>query len=166
VFDHADAGPAFRPGFQALFLMALLGELIFGRPSPVVAQETVEVRAVAILASKEHDRTDPRLKELADLIRKKHPEWRGFEVSHQSKAKLKRDKTEVLKLGADLVARVTWGGFDPDGRTMLTVKLPTLEEFTYSCCCTKFLPVVTRYQTADGKVLIVALNVQPCEKVP
>jgi hypothetical protein len=121
---------------------------------------------VAIFASKEHNRIDPRLRELAAELRKKFPDWKGFEVSHQSRAQLKRHHPTTLKLGNDLTASIRWDGFDADGRTVLTVKLPTLDEFTYSCCCTKFLPVVTRHQTPEGKFLIVAINVQPCEKAP
>ncbi|MCX7701935.1 MAG: hypothetical protein N2039_13745 [Gemmataceae bacterium] len=119
---------------------------------------------VAILATSEHDRIDPRLKELAEQVRRKHPEWTGFEVAHQNRGKLRQGTPEKFRLVGDAFAEVTWKGFDPDGRTVLSVVLPTLDEFTYSCACTKFLPVVTHHRTESGKRLIVALNVQPCQK--
>ncbi len=131
---------------------------------PPAVEEAVEVRVVAILATTEHDRVDPRLKELAEQIRRKHPQWTGFEIFRQSKDKLKRGVAVKFRLVGDTTAEVMWNGFDAEGRTILKVTLPTLDEFTYSCTCTKFLPVVTHYETTQGKRLIVALNVQPCEK--
>jgi hypothetical protein len=37
-------------------------------------------------------------------------------------------------------------------------------EITYSCCCGKYFPIITRYQTKDNERLIIAIGVHCCDK--
>jgi hypothetical protein len=49
-------------------------------------------------------------------------------------------------------------------RVQLKVTPPTLGDITYTTCCGKFFPMVTRYQTKNQEWLIVAVRVQPCKE--
>ena len=55
-------------------------------------------------------------------------------------------------------------GADSKNRVGLTMKAPLQGEIQYTTCCGKFFPIVTRYQTKDKEVLILAIRVQPCKK--
>ena len=53
---------------------------------------------------------------------------------------------------------------DSKNRVGLTVKAPLQGEIQYTTCCGKFFPIVTRYQTKNKELLIVAIRVQPCKE--
>ena len=60
------------------------------------------------------------------------------------------------------VAPVTQGK-DKKDKIRIEVLAPGLKEVVMSCCCNKFVPVVTPYETKDKKErLIVAVMVCPC----
>ena len=46
-------------------------------------------------------------------------------------------------------------------RVRLAVKAPLAGEITYTTCCSKFFPIMTRYLTKDNERLIIAIMVKP-----
>ncbi len=132
--------------------------------APLSADDAIEVKVVAVLASSEHTKIDPRLKGLAPELKKKDASWTGFEVDFQSKKSLKIGETATFPLVEKIDVTITLKGRDEEGHVTILVKPPTLGDISYSCCCSKFFPIVTRHETKDKKRLVIAIMVQPCQK--
>src|ERR1051326_1547960 len=125
--------------------------------APAHADDTrIKVTVVAILASSKHDKVDDRLKELAPALKKKDASWTGFEVERTSTASLKVGDKKSFKLVDDTEVTVEIKSRDESGVVSLQLKPPTLGDVDYSCCCEKFFPIVTRYDTKSDKRLIIA----------
>jgi hypothetical protein len=157
-----DAGLASLSGF-ATPAFALLALAALAAPLP--AEDTsIEVRVVAVLATSEHTKIDPRLKHLASEVKKTDPSLTGFEVDSQNKKSMKIGETATFALVDKTEATVTLKERDESGCVAVQVKVPTFGEVTYSCCCGKYVPLLTRYETKDKKKLVVAVMVQACKK--
>jgi hypothetical protein len=124
----------------------------------------IEVKVVAVLASSDHTKIDERLKGLAPELKKKDASWTGFEVDFQSKKPMKIGESATFPLVDKVDVPITLKGRDEDGCVTLLIKPPTLGEIKYTCCCGKYFPIVTRYETKDKKRLVIAIMVQPCAK--
>jgi hypothetical protein len=131
---------------------------------PCGDDDEVSVTVVAIYASEKDTTIDRKLTELAKVIRKKYPEFKGFRFG-----KLKRDAVDVGKekkfdLGDKQSAVVTvTHGCDEKDQVGLKVKVPCcFGECEYTTCCGKFLPLKTCHKTDKGECLIVAIMVKPC----
>ena len=150
-----DAG---RASIMGLILLAALPA------SSRADDENIEVKVVAVLATSENSKVDPRLAGLAPEVQKTHPHLTGFEVERQSKKPMKIGDTASFQLVDKTEVTITLKERDKNGCVTIKVDPPTLGEFTYSCCCGKYMPVVTRHETKDKKQLIIAVMVQPCKK--
>ncbi len=128
--------------------------------------DKVKVTVVAVLASGQHTEIDKRLKDLAPELKKKDPSWTGFEVERSSAASLKVGEKQSFALVDDCEVVIEVTGRNDNGGFSLLMKPPTLGEIKYSCCCSKFFPIITRYETKSKKHLIIAVMVQPCGKKP
>jgi hypothetical protein len=125
----------------------------------------VKVSVVAILASEQPTKEeDPRLTCVAREIRKMDKNLVGFRMG--------KINCKSLPVGSDYQAFDLVGdqkvlvkveqGANRDGWVELKIKPPMLGEINYRTVCGKFLPIITRYRTAQNELLILAIRVQPC----
>src|SRR5947209_7335396 len=136
------------------FLAVLGGCLACARPAS--AEDRVKVTVVAILASESNEKVDHKLKDIAQEVRKREPQLKGFRLASMTCRSLPVNGKETFRLVEDQVARVTvQAGADKENRVVLAVKPPLQGEITYQTVCGKFLPIVTRYQTNDKDRLII-----------
>jgi hypothetical protein len=118
----------------------------------VAAQDTkkIKVTLVVILASERSEFVDPRLKCIAEEVRKLNPSLRGFTLASMQCRSLAADERAALPLlegvTADVVVHCCG---DKNKRVTLAVTPPLQQEIVYKTVCGKFLPIVTRYRTAE-----------------
>jgi hypothetical protein len=119
---------------------------------PVPAQEAkkIKVTLVVILASERSEFVDPRLKCIAEEVRKLNPSLHGFTIASMMCRSLAADERAALPLlegvTADVVVHCCG---DKNKRVTLAVTPPLQQEIVYKTVCGKFLPIVTRYRTAE-----------------
>ena len=146
-----------------LGLVALVALAAEPTAPPAPAPE-VKVCVLAILATDQNDKVDKRVECIAKEVQKIDPKLTGFQV-HKLMCQpvalggkltftVIEDQSVVVTVDRAVLKE---GGFQ------LKVEPPTLGEITYETCCGKFLPVVTRYQTKDKQLLIIAVRVQTCQ---
>ncbi len=147
-------------------LIAALASIACGPPSknaPKEADKPVRVTVVVILASTQHKTINPKLKTLAEEVQKRDKEFTGFKISATLDKSIPVGGTHSFGLPEDQTAKVTvTQGKDKDGRIELTVRLPGLDDVTYSCVCDKFFPVATPYKLKSGETVMVAILAKPC----
>lgn len=147
--------------FVALGLVAVL-------PQPVTPcadddKNEIKVSVVAILASEQQTKIDPRLEGVAKEIQKLHPQLKGFRLAKMTCKSIPVNTAESFELVGDQSASITiLSPADKKDLVRLKITPPTLGEITYKTTCGKFFPIVTRHQTANNESLIVAVRVQPC----
>lgn len=126
--------------------------------------EEVKVTVVAILASqKETPNVHHKLQHVAKEIQKKQPNLNTFILGHTTRLTMTIGKKENFPLVEGQVAEVTvLEKSAKDGAIKLMVKAPKVGEITYKCCCDKFFPIMTNYQTKKQEWLVVAVMVPPC----
>jgi hypothetical protein len=123
----------------------------------------IKVTVVVILASDRPGEVDPRLKCIADEVRKKDPSLQSFHLASMTCRSLAANEEAAFKLVEDQSAQVVvHHGADGENRVSLAVTPPRQGEIVYRTVCGKFLPIVTRYQTKNRDRLILAVRVQPC----
>lgn len=144
--------------------------LFLAAPAGTVCQEPqakpaeVRVSVVAILASESGNKIDPRVACIAREVRKLHPKLTSFRLAKMTCKSVAVAATDDFALVANQHAAVTvLNAACKDHRVQLKVTPPTLGEITYTTCCGKFFPIVTRYQTRNQEWLIVAVRVQHCK---
>jgi hypothetical protein len=149
--------------------LAWLALLTLARLSPCSGNEPVEnnkikVTLVVILASEGNsDDVDPRLKWVAQEVRKKNPNLRCFKVKSMNRRSLAVEEKAVFRLVDDKTAQiVVKQTADKKNRVGVAVTAPDQGEIVYRTVCGKFLPIVTRYQTKARERLILAVCVRPC----
>jgi hypothetical protein len=121
-------------------------------------EEKIKITVVAVLASSRHNTIDKRLKELAPELKKKNSDWTGFEVERQMCESIKVGGSATFKLVDDCKVVIEVKERDPkSGCVSLVVKPDTLGEIAYTCCCEKYVPVITRYDTKNKDRLIIAI---------
>ena len=146
-------------------LVVLVTVLFFGLPYCCAdpGKGNVKVSVIVVVASESDTKIDPKLKCIADEVKAVDPKLTGF---------------RLVKMICDSLPPKTRGTFDlidqqkaiiqiehpadNDNRVTLKLTPPLMGEITYTTCCGKFLPIVTRYRTATGELLILAVRVQPC----
>jgi len=134
-----------------------------GSSPPADEVKRVKVTVVTILATERNDEVDPRLKGIADEVRKMNPQLKGFKLVSMANKSLAVDEKSAFPLVEDQTAQVVIRhGADPNNRVSLGVTPPRQGEISYRAACGKFLPIVTRYQTQEKERLIMAVRVQPC----
>jgi hypothetical protein len=134
--------------------------------APGAAQEppkNIKVTMVCILASEKPVHVDPKLVAIAKEIQKKKPELHCFKLKCMSCQSLPINKKAAFKLVDQQEVQVTIKQpADMNNHVILIIKPPLQGEIEYETVCGKFLPVITRYETANGERLILAVRVQPC----
>jgi hypothetical protein len=148
----------------AVLLVAggLLCATRLGADGPKI-DKNIKVSVVAILATEDNNKIDKRLTDVANEVRKVHPQLTGFRLAKMTCKSLPVGGAETFELVADQIAAITvTRTADKNNKVTLKVRPPTLGEITYTTTCGKFFPIVTRYQTAKRESLIIAVRVQPC----
>ncbi len=130
-----------------------------------VAEEKVRVCVIAILAGEGEEKVDdPRLACIAREVKKMNPKLTRFRLESMSCQSLPVGARDNFKLVEDEVAGVViQQAADKDNRIQLKVTPPKMGEITYMTACGKFLPILTPYRTRKDEVLIVGIQVKPCQ---
>jgi len=120
------------------------------RPAAAQKGKNIKVTVVVVLTSEHSDYVDPRLKCIADEVRKLNPSLRGFTIASMACQSVAADEKVALPLvegtTADVVVHCCG---DKNNRVTLAVTPPLQGEIVYRTVCGKFLPIVTRYQTQE-----------------
>ncbi len=148
-----------------LLVLASAPAIACGPPQtePKEAPKPVRVTVVVVLASEEDETTNPKLATLAKEVRKRNDEFVGFRIAATLDKSIAIGKSHTFELPEKQEARVTVAqGLDQDGRIEITVRLPGLDDVTYSCICGKFFPIVTPYKLESGETVLVAILAKPC----
>jgi hypothetical protein len=131
-------------------------------PKPA-AEAPVKVTLVVILANKTDAKINPKLATLAEEVQKRNKEFTGFGIHQTLDKSIPIGKSHSFELPEKQTATITAAkGRDKDGRIELTVKLPGLDEVTYTCVCDKFFPIVTPFVLKSGETVLVAILAKPC----
>ena len=131
--------------------------------------KTIEVRVVEVLASSKNNQVDKKLECLAKEVQKIEPSLTGFRLKRCTLKELRIGDKVTVPLVEDESIEISIQGSHQDGpgnkdRVQLTVKPPTLGKIVYASCCSKYFPIVTRYETKDKERLILAICVHCCDK--
>jgi hypothetical protein len=123
----------------------------------------VRVSVVAILATDQNDKIDPKLECIAKEVQKLYPKLTGFQIAKMSCKSLALGGKDDFDLGGDqtLHVAVEQKG-DEEGRYQLKITPPRMGDITYTTTCGKFFPVMTPFRTKDNELLIVGVRIQPC----
>jgi hypothetical protein len=144
------------------------GALAFLATAPAArAAERFQLTVVAILGNDRDDKVDPKLKCIAEEVKKNRPNLNltGFRIHSTAKRALGVGSTFTFPLVDDEKAPITIDhGLDDQAMVGLKVKAPGGREIDYSTVCGKFFPIVTCYETKDRERLILAIMVEPCKK--
>jgi hypothetical protein len=123
----------------------------------------VKVTVLVILASETGNTVDKQIKNIAEEIQKLNPNLKSFKFKAYECQSLARDEKGTFKLVDKKTAVVVIKqSADEENRVVLTVTPPDQTDIEYRSACGKFLPIITRYQTAGKERLILAIRVQPC----
>jgi hypothetical protein len=126
--------------------------------------EEVRVTVAVVLATDQNKKVDPDLKRIAQEIQKIEPALTGFRLGQITRKSVQVGEKAAFGLVDQEVATVlVVHGANEKNKVGLTVKPPHMGEVTYTTCCDKFFPIVTRYQTNNKEWLILAIRVQPCK---
>lgn len=136
--------------------------------APARAEDKVEVRVLAILASEHHDKVHPKLIRFAEAVREKDPKLTGFKLHHTFDESIPLGETMKFNLIGEEVVEVTANKpKDETGRITLTIKPPKLSGLTYDCVCGKYMAIATEhYVGKDKERLFIAVMAKPCTLKP
>jgi hypothetical protein len=129
------------------------------------ADDDVHISVVSILATTSNSTVDPRVACVAREMAKIDPKLTGFSVARMTCKDVKigaKDCFEVVD-GQKVCVTAEKRCEKDESRVCLKVEAPTLRAITYTTCCDKFFPLVTRYKTSSGEVLIIAVRVKTCK---
>jgi hypothetical protein len=126
----------------------------------------IKVTVVAILGTDKNTHICPELTDIAPELKKKNPKLTGFSVERSTCKSMKiGDKDMVHLVDMEFAEVKLREKDDATNRVSLTIKAPTMGEFSYTSCCGKYFPFYTKYRTKDkDEVLIIAVMVKPCMK--
>ena len=131
------------------------------------AAEDVTVTVLAILACQKSRVIEPKIAEIAQEMRKREPKFTGFALERTTIKKLKPGESAKFPLVGELELQLKIEAEkDDEGRNRITIKAPTLPEFSYACKCNRYFPFATEHKTAKGEVLLVAVMTKPCQRKP
>jgi hypothetical protein len=133
-------------------------------PPEVRAPNEVKISVLAILATDQCNKIDDRVACIAREVQKIDPKLTGFQVHKMMCRSIPIGETVPFELIDGQTVGVTVDhGCNPEERIQMKIEPPLLGEITYETCCGKFMPIITRYRTADNQLLIIAVRVQPCK---
>jgi hypothetical protein len=138
---------------------------IFVLPFWASAQD-VRVTVVTILAGDKPGDVNPKLKDLAQEVRKVEPNLSAFRLGKTGHRNMTVGQKESIKLfdNKDYSTDVTvLAKDDTKKRVTIEVKPPMAGAIAYETAYNKFFPIVTR-AVVDGERLIIAYSVKPVEK--
>ena len=137
----------------------------FAAPGSALAgDDEVQVTLIAVLANDRSNDVDERLRCIADEVRKQHPKLTAFKLATQNEKPIAIGGKERFPLVGNEQASVTIvEGPDKDGKVKLAVKLPRTGQLSYTTCCGKYWPLMSRYKTATDDTLLVAIMVRGCK---
>lgn len=145
---------------RCLFVLVIL----LATAAPSRAADKVHICVVSILATDKDDKVDPRLGALAREVKKLDPKLTGFSVDRMTCMNVDVGNKECFEVVDEQtvcvgVEKKSDKADKDDKRIRVKVTPPKLGAITYDTPYGKFYPVMTRYKTKDGKVLIVAVRV-------
>jgi hypothetical protein len=141
--------------------LAAIAVLFLAGADQTARADDAKVTIVAIMASANHQDIDPKLQQIAAEVKKHEQSLTGFKILNSQFKSVNVGQKEKFDLVNDQSADVTVvAKYEDNKRIRLTVKPPTVGEITYSICYDKFFPIVTRYVSANER-LIIAIMVQP-----
>jgi hypothetical protein len=148
------------------WLPGLLTVLAALSSQSAVRAEERQITVVAVLATDKNTHVDPRVKSIAEEVQKIEPGLTGFRVARTTSKAIAIGARETFPLVDNEVLAVVIqqaGGKEKekDDRVRLAVKAPLAGEITYTTCCSKFFPIMTRYLTKDNERLIIAIMCKP-----
>jgi len=146
-------------------LAAILAIVLIGADRSATRADDAKVTIVTILASANHHDVDPKLQQIAVEVKKHEQSLTGFKIHNSQFKPVSLGQKEKFDLVNDQSADVTViSRQDDKKRISLAVKPPTVGEITYSICYDKFFPIVTRYVTANERLIIAIMVQQPKDK--
>ncbi len=154
---------------SSFFLQSAVSLAYFLHVSTVSAQnpcpgKKVKVTMVVILASEEGRFVDKKLTAIAEEVRLKYPNLKSFKLKSMATESLAAEEKFHFPLVENRKALVILKHCaDKENRVSLAVTAPDQGEIVYRSVCGKYLPIVTRYQTQNKELLILAIRVQPCK---
>jgi len=124
--------------------------------------EGISVSVVAILATDQNDKVDPKLESIAKEIQKTDPNLKGFRIAVMTKKNIAVGGKDDFDLGGDQSLRVfVQQKLDKEDRYQIKITPPKMGDITYQAtCCGRFLPVITPVRNKDGELLIIGVSVQ------
>jgi hypothetical protein len=134
--------------------------------APARAEDDVHITVVSILATTKNDKVDPRVACVANEMKKIDSTLTGFSVARVTNKELRIGKKDCFEAveGQDVCVTAEKRCEKDPKRVCLKVEAPSLGPITYTTCCGKFFPVVTRYKTKGGDLLIIAVGVNACKE--
>jgi hypothetical protein len=137
-----------------------------GEPKGKADAEKMKIQVVAILASTQHSKIDPKLTKFAEEVQRKEKKLTGFQIGHMDIDSIPFNETKEFRLVDKETVEVTANKkLDDNGveTVTITVKPPGLTQMSYNCVCGKFFSMVTNYKTKEGELLIIAIEASPCK---
>ncbi|MFO0863903.1 MAG: hypothetical protein U0744_04490 [Gemmataceae bacterium] len=135
--------------------------MLFALPVIGGAGPKAKVAVIVVFASEEGDSVDPRLKNIAEEVRKLNPNLKSFRVKSTTTRELHENVKATLPLtDAKTVEITVKQAVDKDGKTTLAVAPPDQGEIVFRLAANKYLPIVTRVQTERKERVILAIRVQ------
>ena len=145
---------------KGIALAAVAGLLLMG-VGPNSRAEDARVTVVTILANSNNQDVNPKLAQIASEVKKHDQSLTGFKLLNSQFKDVNVGQKEKFDLLNDVSADVTvLQKMEGNKRIRMAVKPPTVGEINYSICYDKFFPIVTRYVSANER-LIIAIMVQP-----
>lgn len=153
------------PESMGTFLPTLVLSML-ASAAPCPPAEPVQAIVLVILGTSKNKDVHERLREIAPELRKKDPTLTGFDLSKTiNLPNMRMGESREVDLHGKSKAIITIGEkTDDEGRIVLTVKPPKLDEIQYACTCGKYFPIFTNYYTPDKQRLIIAIMAKPCKK--
>jgi hypothetical protein len=152
------------PRYLALGAVALVALAAEPTAPPAAPPPEVKVCVLAILATDQNDKIDKRVECIAREVQKIDPKLTGFQVHKlMGKSVALGGKLDFDVIDGETVSVTVDRTVQKEDGVQVKVVPPTLGEITYETCCGKFLPLITRYQTKDKQLLIIAVRVQTCQ---
>ena len=117
---------------------------------------------MAILATDQNNKIDPKLESIAKEIQKTDPKLTGFRIAVMTKKTIAVGGKDDFDLGGDQSLHVVVEQkLDKDDRYQLKITPPKMGDITYqTTCCGRFLPIITPVRTKNNELLIIGVCVQ------
>ncbi|MBX9678971.1 MAG: hypothetical protein K2X38_09430 [Gemmataceae bacterium] len=138
------------------FLVLLAVPMVAAADAP-----KTKVAVIVVFASEDGDAPDPRLKNIADEVRKLNPNLKSFRIKSTTIRDLPENEKATFPLVDMKSVEITVKqAMDKEGKTTLAVAPPDQGEIVFRLAANKYLPIVTRVQTERKERVILAIRVQ------